>query len=84
LKAREPCRQNHPWSENQDQILVTWPGGQECTLHILVVHAMIILLTYGPQCIHDPLKFDNLLEAWFPTDRKQMPKVNNNLPFIID
>ncbi|KAL5232641.1 hypothetical protein ACI65C_000051 [Semiaphis heraclei] len=73
-RAREPCRQNHPWSENQDQILVTWAGGQECTLHILVVHAMIILLTYGPQCIHDPLKFDNLLEAWFPTDRKQMPK----------
>ncbi|KAL4148797.1 hypothetical protein QTP88_002952 [Uroleucon formosanum] len=73
-RAREPCRQNHPWSENQDQILVTWPGGQECTLHILVVHAMIILLTYGPQCIHDSLKFDNLLEAWFPIDRKQMPK----------
>lgn len=54
---------------------MTWPGGQECTLHILVVHAMIILLTYGPQCIHDSIKFDHLLEAWFPTDRKQMPKV---------
>uniref|UniRef100_A0A2H8TLT6 Integrator complex subunit 1 n=1 Tax=Melanaphis sacchari TaxID=742174 RepID=A0A2H8TLT6_9HEMI len=78
-RAREPCRQNHPWSENQDQILVTWPGGQECTLHILVVHAMIILLTYGPQCIHDPLKFDHLLEAWFPIDRKQMPKA-----FLVD
>lgn len=78
-RAREPFRQNHPWSENQDQILVTWPGGQECTLHILVVHAMIILLTYGPQCIHDPLKFDHLLEAWFPTDRKQMPKA-----FLVD
>jgi len=38
---------------------------------------MIILLTYGPQCIHDSIKFDNLLEAWFPTDRKQMPKVNS-------
>ncbi|VVC44914.1 Hypothetical protein CINCED_3A009720 [Cinara cedri] len=73
-RAREPFRQNHPWSENQDQILVTWPGGSECTLHILVVHAMIILLTYGPQCIHESIKFDHLLEAWFPTDRKQMPK----------
>lgn len=37
---------------------------------------MIILLTYGPQCIHESTKFDHLLEAWFPTDRKQMPKVN--------
>ncbi|XP_050427828.1 integrator complex subunit 1 isoform X2 [Adelges cooleyi] len=73
-RAREPCRQNHPWSENQDQILVTWPGGQECTLHILVVHAMIILLTYGPQCIQDSMKFDHLLEAWFPTDRRLVPK----------
>lgn len=36
---------------------------------------MIILLTYGPQCIHDPMKFDHLLDAWFPADRKQMPKV---------
>ncbi|XP_050534872.1 integrator complex subunit 1-like isoform X2 [Daktulosphaira vitifoliae] len=73
-RARQPCRQNHPWSENQDQILVTWPGGQECTLHILVVHAMIILLTYGPQCIQDPMKFDHLLEAWFPSDKKLVPK----------
>lgn len=39
---------------------------------------MIILLTYGPQCIHDSIKFDHLLEAWFPTNRKQMPKVLTN------
>lgn len=44
---------------------------------------MIILLTYGPQCIHDSIKFDNLLEAWFPTDRKQMPKVNEYLLLLL-
>lgn len=47
-KAREPRKDNYTWSESQDQILVTWSSGEESTLHILVVHAMIILLSYGP------------------------------------
>ena len=48
LQAREPRREAYTWSESQDQILVTWSTGEECTMHILVVHAMIILLNYGP------------------------------------
>lgn len=48
LQAREPRREAYTWSESQDQILVTWSTGEESTMHILVVHAMIILLNYGP------------------------------------
>ncbi|XP_014467728.1 PREDICTED: integrator complex subunit 1 isoform X2 [Dinoponera quadriceps] len=63
-KARLPRGEGYQWSESQDQILVQWSNGEECTMHILVVHAMIILLTYDTS-EDDPL-FNNLLETWFP------------------
>ncbi|XP_072761874.1 integrator complex subunit 1 [Anoplolepis gracilipes] len=63
-KARSPRGEDYQWSESQDQILVQWNNGEECTMHILVVHAMIILLTYDTS-EDDPL-FNNLLETWFP------------------
>nr|CAD7438682.1 unnamed protein product [Timema bartmani] len=69
--AREPRREAYAWSESQDQILVTWCTGEECTMHILVVHAIIILLTFGPG--QDPELFESLLEVWFPLD-KEPPK----------
>ena len=34
-------------SESQDQIRLQWPSGKSAIMNILVVHAMIILLTYG-------------------------------------
>lgn len=64
-KARLPRGEGYQWSESQDQILVQWSSGEECTMHILVVHAMIILLTYDTS-EDDPL-FNNLLETWFPS-----------------
>lgn len=63
-KVREPRKDNYTWSESQDQILVTWNSGEESTLHILVVHAMIILLSYGPAS--DPGLHGLLLDTWFP------------------
>ena len=69
FKVRQQDR-DLDWSESQDLINVLWPGGESATLHILVVHAQIILLTFGntdmlyngsPQ----PL-FSKLLEMWFP------------------
>ena len=37
-----------PQSESQDQVFLRWTGGEAATMHILVVHAMVILLTLGP------------------------------------
>ncbi len=34
-------------SNTQDQILLQWESGTSATVNVLVVHAMIILLTYG-------------------------------------
>lgn len=59
----------HHWSENQEHIFVTWPTGEQCTLLVLVVHASIILLTYGP--MEDFRNFDALLDLWFPLDVEQ-------------
>lgn len=35
-------------SDTQDQILLQWENGETATMHVLVVHAMVILLSYGP------------------------------------
>lgn len=75
-KARAPRREAYTWSESQDQILVQWSTGEECTMHILVVHAMIILLTYDPS--DDAGLFNELLETWFPENR-EAPKA-----FLVD
>lgn len=74
-KARSPRGEGYQWSESQDQILVQWSNGEECTMHILVVHAMIILLTYDTS-EDDPL-FSSLLETWFPLT--EQPKA-----FLVD
>ncbi|XP_074109265.1 integrator complex subunit 1 [Cotesia typhae] len=63
-KARSPSGGNITWSESQDQILVQWASKEECTMHILVVHAMIILLTYD--ILDDNGLSNDLLETWFP------------------
>lgn len=76
-KAREPRKEKYTWSESQDQVLVSWPSGEECTVHILVVHAMVILLTYGPQSVsmwtHQD-QYYHLLDTWFPEDYRNTPK----------
>ncbi|POI35758.1 hypothetical protein CIB84_000490 [Bambusicola thoracicus] len=42
------------WSESQDQVFLRWTSGETATMHILVVHAMVILLTLGPpQALQD-------------------------------
>lgn len=47
-KLKERRLEPIQWSETQEQILISWGVDMECTMHILVIHAMIILLTYGP------------------------------------
>ncbi|KAK3090472.1 hypothetical protein FSP39_012133, partial [Pinctada imbricata] len=63
-KAKEPSKEAYNWSNTQDQIILQWEGGDSATMHVLVVHAMIILLTYGPPNKESPYKV--LLDTWFP------------------
>lgn len=57
-------------------MLIQWASGEQCTIHVLVVHSMIILLTYHPTN-DDPL-FDEILDMWFPLN-SPAPKA-----FLID
>ncbi|KAF2879696.1 hypothetical protein ILUMI_26472 [Ignelater luminosus] len=65
-RARQPTDETFPWSESQDQVAVTWANGEQCTLQILIVHASIILLTYGP--LENFEYFDALMNTWFPAN----------------
>uniref|UniRef100_A0A3Q3XEF0 Uncharacterized protein n=1 Tax=Mola mola TaxID=94237 RepID=A0A3Q3XEF0_MOLML len=65
----------YSWSESQDQVFLRWTTGETATMHILVVHAIVILLTLGPPKEND---FFSLLDIWFP-DKKPLPTA-----FLVD
>ncbi|XP_030067172.1 integrator complex subunit 1 [Microcaecilia unicolor] len=66
----------YSWSESQDQVFLRWTSGETATMHILVVHAMVILLTLGPP--QGESDFYSLLDIWFP-DKKPLPTA-----FLVD
>ncbi|XP_067859035.1 integrator complex subunit 1 isoform X2 [Heptranchias perlo] len=66
----------YSWSESQDQVFLRWTTGETATMHILVVHAMVILLTLGPP--QGESDFYHLLDVWFP-DKKPLPTA-----FLVD
>ncbi|KPP72873.1 integrator complex subunit 1-like, partial [Scleropages formosus] len=66
----------YSWSESQDQVFLRWTTGETATMHILVVHAMVILLTLGPPKAESD--FYTLLDIWFP-DKKPLPTA-----FLVD
>ena len=74
--VRLPPRESISWSESQDQVRVQWATGEQAVMHILVVHAMVILLTHGPDNSHD--LFHELLTTWFP-EQEEMPQA-----FLVD
>ncbi|XP_052516865.1 integrator complex subunit 1 [Budorcas taxicolor] len=67
----------YSWSESQDQVFLRWSSGETATMHILVVHAMVILLTLGPPRGGDS-EFQALLDIWFP-EKKPLPTA-----FLVD
>uniref|UniRef100_A0A8D0G6X8 Integrator complex subunit 1 n=1 Tax=Sphenodon punctatus TaxID=8508 RepID=A0A8D0G6X8_SPHPU len=67
----------YSWSESQDQVFLRWTTGETATMHILVVHAMVILLTLGPPQAGDG-EFYTLLDIWFP-EKKPLPTA-----FLVD
>ncbi|XP_054549530.1 integrator complex subunit 1 isoform X1 [Talpa occidentalis] len=66
----------YSWSESQDQVFLRWTSGETATMHILVVHAMVILLTLGPP--PGDSEFQALLDIWFP-EKKPLPTA-----FLVD
>nr|XP_014436471.1 integrator complex subunit 1 isoform X1 [Pelodiscus sinensis] len=66
----------YSWSESQDQVFLRWTSGETATMHILVVHAMVILLTLGPP--QGEGDFSALLDIWFP-EKKPLPTA-----FLVD
>lgn len=67
----------YSWSESQDQVFLRWTSGETATMHILVVHAMVILLTLGPPRAGDS-EFQALLDIWFP-EKQPLPTA-----FLVD
>ncbi|EAW87205.1 hCG1993380, isoform CRA_d, partial [Homo sapiens] len=75
--ASAPLLTDGAASESQDQVFLRWSSGETATMHILVVHAMVILLTLGPPRADDS-EFQALLDIWFP-EEKPLPTA-----FLVD
>lgn len=71
-RIRENNDEAYHWTENQDHVFITWPTGEQCTLLVLIIHASIILLTYGP--MDNFPNFNALLDLWFPLEHNHQPK----------
>ncbi|XP_061404832.1 integrator complex subunit 1 [Lethenteron reissneri] len=74
--VRTKEEETYSWSESQDQIFIRWASGETATMHILVVHALVILLTLGP--LDGNGDFAYLLDVWF-SDRQPLPTA-----FLVD
>ncbi|KAL3270064.1 hypothetical protein HHI36_009122 [Cryptolaemus montrouzieri] len=59
---------------SNEYVLLSWPNGNTCSMLILVIHAAIVLLTYGP--IDNLETFDFLLEMWFSKDSEHPQAFN--------
>ncbi|XP_077172247.1 integrator complex subunit 1 [Paroedura picta] len=77
MRQSKEGEEMYSWSDSQDQVFLRWIGGETATMHILVVHAMVILLTLGPPRAGDG-DFYTLLDIWFP-DKKPVPTA-----FLVD
>ncbi|KAK2724328.1 hypothetical protein QYM36_000990, partial [Artemia franciscana] len=63
-RIANPPRPLYAWGPDTDLIFVRFPNGQATTVSILVVHAVAILLAFGPGATHH--LFGQLLDFWFP------------------
>ncbi|KAM9210267.1 integrator complex subunit 1 isoform 4-T5 [Dugong dugon] len=77
MRKSKEGEEGYSWSESQDQVFLRWTSGETATMHILVVHAMVILLTLGPPRAGDS-EFCALLDIWFP-EKKPLPTA-----FLVD
>ncbi|KAK2152727.1 hypothetical protein LSH36_320g00001 [Paralvinella palmiformis] len=64
IKAQQPDKEAYSWSNTRDQILLQWESGKSATINVLVVHAMIILLTYSEPKVKS--FYREMCDTWFP------------------
>lgn len=69
FQLRQPRKDTIQWSESSDQVLVTWSTGEEATLYVLVIQAIIILLSHGVG--NDATLYEHMLDIWFPLNGEQ-------------
>ena len=82
-RVRQPQPQvSADWIDNETQelIMVHWVNDLSAIIHFFIVHAQVILLTYGPPAvaIRDDM-FNQLLHIWSPNRNGKMPRA-----FMID
>jgi integrator complex subunit 1 len=86
-KAQEYSEDIYSSLQNYNEyVLITWLTGEQCHMQTLVIHAAIVLLTYGPLENFDP--FDRLLNFWFPENgehpRAYVPDTNERTSYLPD
>ena len=96
VRSRGEDATQSAWSENQEMITIDWQGPPywRATVHFFVVHAQIILLTYGPLPtsagigITDNEKmqelFCHLLSMWHPVPRAYLMDTSEEAILIPD
>lgn len=47
--------------------MVQWQTGESASLHVYIIHAVVILLTYGEPKVDLESCFNQLLDIWFPS-----------------
>lgn len=69
------------WSSSQDHLMVKWGSAeaQQCAmLHVHVVSAMVLLLTFSPPPPSEQResKYQQLMDFWFPVVKEEKPSAN--------
>ncbi|XP_060529675.1 integrator complex subunit 1 [Cylas formicarius] len=87
-KAKENAEESYGVQQNynNEYVIVSWGTGEQCAMQPLVIHAAIVLLTYGPLDDFEP--FDALLDTWFPSNaehpRAYSPDTSETTSYLPD
>ncbi|XP_057655707.1 integrator complex subunit 1 [Diorhabda carinulata] len=87
-KAKENAEESYTIHQTygNEYVIVSWATGEQCPLQPLVIHATIVLLTYGPLDDYEP--FEILLNSWFPENmehpRAYSPDTSETTSYLPD
>ena len=96
VRSRGEDAVHSAWSENQEMITIVWQGQPSwtATVHFFVVHAQIILLTYGPLTTQSEIGrgdstqirelFYHLLSMWHPVPKAYLMDTSEEAILIPD